>query len=453
MAWVVNRPAIEYLKRLIDAGRIDTGPWDFDWAKDVPNDAVEDFGRRYCLAHRDDGDPETKAYWGYPVGKDGKIYRRGVIAAKAAAAGARGAEPQPEIQRVATQLLEAIDEKLQLTAYIGKPAVLLEGDYEHPRYRKDLINLAEVDAKLRDAILKAVKAFARQKELGIEVPLIYPEAEWSGSHPDTEAQKTRGKVGVLLDLEVDGDIIYATVEVRNPEVAERMERGELNSWSLAIVLEGTAKYVEGEIEAPYFDHIALTADPAVASQSKRFVRLEAMPSIIERLWLELSRILGRDKSTTTIYGYHNSIDSNPKQEVGDVEDTKSTMELEALRKELEAERARRLELERKQLERELTPLFEAIPNSREPIMLLLGELMQMRDRKITLERKDSEPKEMDIYELARAVLLSLAPIADRAKKELTSERLFEVPNPNADITMEIERARKAARSVQGRDEQ
>jgi hypothetical protein len=114
----VNSSAISFLKGLISSGKINNGSWSFSSADGNKllgeNEEWAKYGKVH-LAINNEAEKETKNYYAYPVakmvGNEIQIFRRGVIAAKAAAAGARGATTQPAIEKVANSLLEAINKK------------------------------------------------------------------------------------------------------------------------------------------------------------------------------------------------------------------------------------------------------------------------------------------------------------------------------------------------------
>lgn len=115
----VNTTAKSFLSGLISKGAINNGDWSFsaaDGNKLLGSDRDDwaQYGKVH-LAINPDAEKGTKDYYGYSVGKmvgdSIQIFRRGVIAAKAAAAGARGATKQPDIEAAANSLLEAIDKK------------------------------------------------------------------------------------------------------------------------------------------------------------------------------------------------------------------------------------------------------------------------------------------------------------------------------------------------------
>jgi hypothetical protein len=135
----VNTNAKSFLSGLVSKGSINNGDWSFsttDGNKLLGPDG-DDWARygKVHLAINPDAEKGTKDYYGYPVGKmvgdSIQIFRRGVIAAKAAAAGARGAAKQPDIEAAANSLLEAIDKKQKK---------------EDSVYRIDFLEMADPDS-------------------------------------------------------------------------------------------------------------------------------------------------------------------------------------------------------------------------------------------------------------------------------------------------------------------
>lgn len=107
-----NTAAITYLKSLISAGKVDTASaWSFSAADG--NALLGEGGADWTayskvhLAEDTDATEDTKARWKYPVAKDGKVYRAGVIAAKSRAA----QQGEDDVVAAADTLLQLIDAK------------------------------------------------------------------------------------------------------------------------------------------------------------------------------------------------------------------------------------------------------------------------------------------------------------------------------------------------------
>lgn len=123
MAIIVNNAGIRRAKALIASGNIDNeSPWSFS-AGDG-NSILGDppdwnaYGK-WFIAIDDGENKETKGRYKYPFGKDGKIYRRAVIAAKSRAA----QQNQNDIADTADELLQAIDKKEERTVKREKRSV------------------------------------------------------------------------------------------------------------------------------------------------------------------------------------------------------------------------------------------------------------------------------------------------------------------------------------------
>lgn len=104
----VNSKAVSHATSLINSGKINEGSWSPPSAGDF--DSVSEYAK-YCLGKKEDGDPEAAGTYGFPIGKGGEIYRKGVIAAKSAAAGARSGTKNEAIYNAADKLLKLIEKK------------------------------------------------------------------------------------------------------------------------------------------------------------------------------------------------------------------------------------------------------------------------------------------------------------------------------------------------------
>lgn len=107
----LNRKGVSHARRLISQGKVDTrSSWSI--SADDENRILGDppdwqeYGK-WFLGVDPDADPETKAHYKYPFGKNGKVYRSALIAIRQRAA-QQGAE---EIFDAAGRLLELIDNK------------------------------------------------------------------------------------------------------------------------------------------------------------------------------------------------------------------------------------------------------------------------------------------------------------------------------------------------------
>lgn len=114
MALHMNQEAYTKAQELISQGKINAdGDWSFD--SDDQNALLEavdndwDEFAKWFLVYDDEHDKETFARYAYPYGKQGEIWRRGVIAVKSRAA----QQDYTALVERADNLLEAIDEELE----------------------------------------------------------------------------------------------------------------------------------------------------------------------------------------------------------------------------------------------------------------------------------------------------------------------------------------------------
>lgn len=108
MAIKLNKTGYNHAVSLIKAGKVDKdSSWSFtteDENKILGDDNWSEY-KKWFLAIDDEANEETKAYYKFPFGKNGKVYRRGVIAAKQRAA----QQGYTEIVNAADALLQKID--------------------------------------------------------------------------------------------------------------------------------------------------------------------------------------------------------------------------------------------------------------------------------------------------------------------------------------------------------
>jgi HK97 family phage major capsid protein len=104
----LNSKGVGHARSLIAAGKVDrSSGWGFsgeDGNKILGKDNWDEYSK-WFLATDPDEDQKTKAHYKYPYGKDGKVYRSGVIAAKQRAA----QQKESDIAAAADSLLQAID--------------------------------------------------------------------------------------------------------------------------------------------------------------------------------------------------------------------------------------------------------------------------------------------------------------------------------------------------------
>lgn len=111
MTTAVNSKGVTHAKSLISSGNVSTGAWSLSadeenaWLGPNGNDWAE-YASWYLATHPSET-ANTKAYYGYPFGKGGKVYRNAVIAAK----GRATQQGATAVATVADTLLNLIDKK------------------------------------------------------------------------------------------------------------------------------------------------------------------------------------------------------------------------------------------------------------------------------------------------------------------------------------------------------
>lgn len=107
MTWKLNREAYNHAVQLIESGHVTDEAWEKPRLEDFKD--LEEYAL-YHLAVNPDADPDTAAAYGYPYGRDGKVYLAALRAIRSAAAGGRGATANQEIFEAAGRLLDMANE-------------------------------------------------------------------------------------------------------------------------------------------------------------------------------------------------------------------------------------------------------------------------------------------------------------------------------------------------------
>ena len=194
MAIAVHQPTVSRAHSLIEQGKVDvSGHWD----------SPSEYEQADCLGTHDD---ETKSP-GYPIIKDGKLSRKGVISAKQRAAGEPGAGA---IESAADGILSAIDAKKTQKASLalldggelqrlsatngidlpssvfGEPAyyawkdVISPGDWLAPTTYGDGTTRIEDLKATPERIRHWAEAGNQMCSAGVEIPIVADHSEKSG---------------------------------------------------------------------------------------------------------------------------------------------------------------------------------------------------------------------------------------------------------------------------------
>lgn len=149
----LNRAGVTHASSLISSGKIDRdSPWSFSAADGNALLGDPENWTRYGSWHlgiTPDDAAESKAHWHYPFGKDGKVYRGGLIAIRSRAA----QQNDTEVFDAAGRMIVEIDKSKEkaMKAKIDK----LHGD------AKALIEKIDSADTLTDEHVAAVKALSR----------------------------------------------------------------------------------------------------------------------------------------------------------------------------------------------------------------------------------------------------------------------------------------------------
>ena len=148
MAVKLNRKGYNHARDLIEQGKVDLNSgWSFsteDENKILGDDNWDEYSK-WFLAVDDEYDSDTKAHYKFPYGKNGKVYRRGVIAAKQRAA----QQGYTEIENAADRLLQMIDEKYGKEEKEEKDIKVREAFLKEVQHRSFSVETRAIDEEKR----------------------------------------------------------------------------------------------------------------------------------------------------------------------------------------------------------------------------------------------------------------------------------------------------------------
>ncbi|MCD6422485.1 hypothetical protein J7L13_04030 [bacterium] len=378
--YVLNKTAYNHAKQLINKGAIDTGPWDFNWARDVKD--PENFGKNYCLGHLKEGDPKTKAYWGYPFGKEGKVNRKSL----ASIMGYAKKNGENDIYDAAQRLAELCDEKLGKKTEIAGEFITLQSEkgvrYKHKLLGIGKYKISDSDWEVNYEYLKKLKENTEKAlALGVEIPVTI-------SHPQAPIDYTIFKVGNLVGLELTDLWLWGIFEIEDPATIEKIENGVWDKVSIAI-REVEFETIHGEkIEPPWIDHVAITAINAIPDQGV-FIRLERA---IKKMLSSFENLLGKNKEKESKEEVKMVTQEKTKKQ-DEIKDTK----VKELEQEIQRLRDKIKELQKREIESKVEAYIETgklTPAVKEDAILLFQALAE-DDRIITLEN-DKEVRLVDL---------------------------------------------------------
>lgn len=223
----VNGEGKSHAKKLISSGDVDRdSTWSFD-ADDGnkllgPNGDDWDNYSKFHLGIRSGTSPKTKEHYAYPYGKNGKVYRRGLIAAK-----------QRASQQGHTSVAKAADELLQL----------IDKDKEEKAIQRSIRLLPHIAARifgtplLVDPNKLEIILGVLGERIGLENTPNAINGESTGSAP-----KQYSVLNGVAVVPVHGTLVYRTLglhpmsQLTSYEQVEQMFLAALNDPSVSAVL-------------------------------------------------------------------------------------------------------------------------------------------------------------------------------------------------------------------------
>ena len=274
MATILNNVGFVHAKQLIKDGKIDyDSSWSFDASDsnailgDPPNwDEYE----KWFLGVDTEANDETKEKYKYPYGKDGKVYRRGVIAVKIRAS----QQGVIDIRDAADELLQMIDaDDTNKDATKQSVFKVFRAEIKSVDTKNKTVE-AVVSSQTTDRMKEVVLASAWKKRLSNY--LNHPVLLSSHNYSDLSSQ-----IGVAEEVKIKGDKLIAKfryfVGEGNPEA----------DWAFKLASKGIAAYSVGFIPYQY------TTDEAEIKKLLGSTDKSDMPNLVYKdvELLEISQVL------------------------------------------------------------------------------------------------------------------------------------------------------------------
>jgi len=230
MAIRLNTEGFNHAKRLIREGKVDReSEWSFE-AEDG-NKILEEGGwkeyRKWFLAIDTEAEEETKARYKFPYGKNGKVYRRGVIAAKVRAS----QFGYDNIREAADELLQMIDKEEEEKKILSLPIQTRTVEIETKAVVDKVKRMVELSFSSEEPV---------ERFFGIEIL----------DHSEESVDLSRLKKGgpLLLDHDPTKQIgviedVYIDKVARKGRAVVRLSRGALGEEVFQDILDGIRRNV------------------------------------------------------------------------------------------------------------------------------------------------------------------------------------------------------------------
>lgn len=275
MALRVNEKGVANAKKLIKQGKVDLeSEWSFDASDEnkILGDGNWKEYEKWFLAIDTEANEETKARYKFPFGKNGKVYRRGIIAAKQRAS-QFGYE---NIFKVADELLQMIDEKF-------KESWLIEGN---------ITRMIETEAKsgdewevviISEGVSKTYPNFLYTADVlkssvdKFEGVQVYAHSK--GPHVEPSEKSVRDIVGWIDNVKFENGQVKGILHLLpsagwlKENLKYAFEKGKLDLYELSIDAYGKWAKKNGQAIAMAIDKVSSVDVVFKGARGGKFVRL------------------------------------------------------------------------------------------------------------------------------------------------------------------------------------
>ena len=293
MPIVLNQAGYRHALSLIRQGKVNKkDAWSFsaDDGNALLGDPPKyDVYKKWFLGHDTDANPETKEAWKYPFGKNGNVYRSGLIAIRQRAA----QQGERDIFEAAGRLLELVDAKKQTAKALAFKA---ENDVPTDIL---LLPFGEVETTKGKYVVDekaAALVLSIFREIGNDIVIDYEHQTLK----DVQAPAA----GWIKDLYVGEDGVHAKVEWTE-RAKQYIANKEYRYFSPVV-------YVDEESgRAIYIQTVALTNLPATMN-AKPLINKQKEEEAMKKI-LEILGVSSEDEALKAIKAYKQKKDAIPKE--------------------------------------------------------------------------------------------------------------------------------------------
>lgn len=246
-AWKLNNKAYRHAVQLIKKGQVTDAAWSAPTLQRDFDGDIETWSL-FHLAVNPGADPELAGSYGYPYGKNGKVYIAALRAIRAAAAGGRGARPNQEIFDAAGRLLDMVRQTKEEVEVLGE-SIEENFTWTVPLAEAEIREFEEGGKKTLKALVTLIKAgwskngrYYPRNVLAKAARLFERVGSFDGH---LKNPKVSDYVGWFEDVRFDGERIVADFHIFDEKLARIVAHAP---HLVGLSINGEGHVVRGEAE-------------------------------------------------------------------------------------------------------------------------------------------------------------------------------------------------------------